>query len=355
MILFLNKNFKKICGITQYKSIIWHPMDPVSNELGGEFEFELPVGLYDEVETDFLVHNDETPDWFGVVKGIDKKDADDELTVKITGVMGGDILTRRVIYPQEQYSGPVYAVVGDILKENFISPKSINRKIENFNYENMTDLNYIQTVNLMLNGDTVAAALKGLCLQAKITYRFKLVQDADGKFTGFSLLLKTGSDISEKVIFDDVRENITSFRYAKNNSNTATHAIVGGQGSGSEQVLVAYPDYSTSDTIGLGRKEVFVDKSSLTDSDGKLAYAEYIKQLKTAGSEELKNREISEVAESDIAMNGYEIGVHFNIGDIVTISNSKINVSYTSRILGAVYSYTPGAGELNAHHHNRWR
>lgn len=345
MIVFLNKNLTRICEITQYKSIIWHPMDPVANELHGDFEFELPTGLYDEVETDYFVYNSETPDWFGVVKGIDKRDDEDGVIVEMTGVMGGDVLSRRVIYPQGQYSGPVYAVIGDILKENFISPKSLNRKIENFEYENAEDLNFINSVNLMLSGDTVAAALKGLCLQAGITYRFKLVQNENGKFIGFSLLLKTGQDLADKVIFDDIRENVSSFRYAKNISNAATHAIVGGGGSGVDQTIVQYPDYSVEDTIGIGRKEVFVDKSNLTDSNGKLEYAAYIEQLKTAGSEALKKREITEVAESDVSMFGYEIGTHFNISDIVTIGNSKIGVAYSSRVLGVVYSYSPEDGE----------
>jgi len=345
MIVFLNKNLKRICEITQYKSIIWHPMDPVSDELGGDFEFELPTGLYDEVETDYFVYNSETPDWFGVVKSIEKRDDEDGTIVKISGVMGGDVLSRRVIYPQQQYHGWIRSVVSDILKENFIAPKNINRKIENFYYESASDDNFRELVNLMLSGNTVANALKGLCLQAGCTYRFRLVQDMDGKFTGFSLRLVKGTDLSEKVIFDDVRENVSSFRYAKNVTNAATHAIVGGGGDGVDQTIVQYPDYSTEDTIGLGRKEVFVDKSNLTDSNGKLEYAAYIEQLKAAGVEELKKREISEVAESDIAMIGYEIGTHFNISDIVTISNSKISVSYTSRVLGVVYSYAPETGE----------
>lgn len=345
MIVFLNKNLHRICEITQYKSIIWHPMDPVSDELGGDFEFELPTGLYDEVEADYFVYNSETPDWFGVVKAVEKRDDEDGVLVKISGVMGGDVLSRRVIYPQQQYHGWIRSVVSDILKENFIAPKNINRKIESFNYESESDDNFRELVNLMLSGNTVANALKGLCLQAGCSYRFRLVQNEDGRFTGFSLRLVKGSDLSEKVIFDDIRENVNSFRYAKNVTNTATHAIIGGSGDGVDQTIVQYPDYSTEDTIGLGRKEVFVDKSNLTDSNGKLEYAAYIEQLKTAGIEELKKREISEVAESDIAMFGYEIGTHFNISDIVTISNSKINVSYTSRVLGVVYSYAPETGE----------
>lgn len=345
MIVFLDKSLKRICEITKYKSIIWHIMDPVSDELGGDFEFHLPTGLYDEVETDYFVYNSETPDWFGVVKGIDKRDDEDGTIVKISGVMGGDVLTRRVIYPQQQYKGWVRDVIHDILKETFISPKSLNRKVENFSYESAQDDEFRDLVNLMLNGETVAAALKGLCLQAGCSYRFRLVQNSEGRFTGFSLRLVRGADMSEKVVFDDIRENVTSFRYAKNITSAATHAIVGGSGDGVDQTIVQYPDYSTEDTIGLGRKEVFVDKSNLTDSNGKLEYAAYIEQLKTAGIEELKKREISEVAESDIAMFGYEIGTHFNISDIVTISNSKINVSYTSRVLGVVYSYAPETGE----------
>lgn len=345
MIVFLDKSLKRICEITQYKSIIWHIIDPVSDELGGDFEFELPAGLYDEVKTDYFVYNSETPDWFGVVKSIEKRDDEDGVLVKISGVMGGDVLSRRVIYPQQQYSGWIRSVASDILKETFITPKLINRKIENFSYESETDDDFRALVNLMLNGETVATALKGLCLQAGCSYRFRLVQNSEGRFTGFSLRLVRGSDLSEKVVFDDVRENVTSFRYAKNITSAATHAIVGGSGDGVDQTIVQYPDYSTEDTIGLGRKEVFVDKSNLTDSNGKLEYASYIEQLKAAGIEELKKREISEVAESDIAMFGYEIGTHFNISDIVTISNSKINVSYTSRVLGVVYSYAPETGE----------
>lgn len=345
MIVFLDKSLKRICEITQYKSIIWHIMDPVSDELGGDFEFELPAGLYDEVETDYFVFNDQTPDWFGVIKSIEKRDDEDGTIVKISGVMGGDVLSRRVIYPQQQYKGWVRDVIHDILKETFISPKSLNRKVENFSYESADDDNYRVLVNLMLRGETVAAALKGLCLQAGCTYRFRLVQNEDGRFTGFSLSLKTGADLSEKVIFDDVRENVSSFRYAKNVTNTATHAIVGGGGDGVDQTIVQYPDYSTEDTIGLGRKEVFVDKSNLTDSNGKLEYAAYIEQLKTAGIEELKKREISEVAESDISMYGYEIGTHFNISDVVTIGNTKIGISYTSRVLGVVYSSEVGIGD----------
>lgn len=130
-----------------------------------------------------------------------------------------------------------------------------------------------------------------------------------------------------RVIFSQEYNNLTSCEYTFSNQKYKTLAIVGGEGKGEERVYV---------TVGGGNdlnlREVFVDAKDLRSKD--LTPAKYKDLLRKRGEEVLQKNSIIESLESEVNGEGNFIyKKHYDLGDIVTIKNSKWNLLQHLRIV----------------------
>lgn len=151
------------------------------------------------------------------------------------------------------------------------------------------------------------------------------------------------TDGNQPVIFSQNFDNLLSSKYQSDMSNLKTFTLIGGEGEGLERFCVTYMPKHVQ---GINRREIFTDARSSSrkydDSNGTEQYlseSEYTKQLKSEGSHNLTDRQITESFKGDVdisrSMSQYGFGKDFYIGDIATVQDTEIGLYINARILKA--------------------
>lgn len=129
-----------------------------------------------------------------------------------------------------------------------------------------------------------------------------------------------GTDRTATLLFALERGNMAEPEYDYDRLDERTVAIVGGQGEGSNRVVVARtgPDYSATNDI-----ELFVDARNNTTTDG----------LNASGDAKLQEtRARQQFGYRIVQTPGCAYGVHYSLGDLVRAQYGPVNV--TQKIAG---------------------
>lgn len=172
---------------------------------------------------------------------------------------------------------------------------------------------------------------------------FRCIPDFIGKKIIFDVY--KGLDHSEhqservRVIFSDEYRNINNTVYTENDQLLKTVCYVGGQGEGADREWVIVGDNTLT---GLARREVKLDATDISP-DG-LSTTEYRAKLRQRGEELLKNEDIliSSFESDTLPRANFIYKEHYDIGDIVTVSKEKWNVSKDLRITEITEVYEQG-------------
>lgn len=345
-LLVLDKNFNAISIVDTYKSLIWTERYCQY----GDFELytQITDGTLDVIKQDYYLQRGDS-DRLMIIEQIQiKTDVEDGTELIVTGKSLESILMRRIIWGQKTISGNFQEGIKTLLTENLINPSNVNRKVDNFIFEESTDPTITElTIEAQYTGDNLYDVIESLCNETGIGFAVIFKEDTKQ----FVFKLYSGEDRSYDqtknpyVVFSPSFENIINSNYIESKSALKNVTLVGGEGEGSARRYTAVGDIS-----GLDRRELFTDARDISSDvgDGKtLTDEEYIEQLRQRGKEKLaENIEvISFEGEAETSVM-FRYGEDFFNGDIVQIADeyghetkARILEIVTSEDEDGVYTY----------------
>ena len=321
-IFILDETLSDIFIINRSKSFIW-----TERYLShGDFELLVPVTLenLEFLLIDYYVQIIDT-DLGMIIEDMEiTSNAENENMLKLSGRSLESLLERRIIWNQTILTGSLQNGIERILNENIINPTDPNRKIDNFIFQASTDPDVTNlTVDMQVDGATVAGAIGGLCETNNLGYKIEINKNKQFVFSLYAGKDRSYDQVTNPyVIFSPTFNNLLDTRYLKSTKLLKTVARVAGEGQGAERkkTTVELDGVWT----GLNRREIFVDArhiSSYTD-DGELGNTEYFKLLNQRGLEALAEYSTTEVFEGSVdPSRTFTYGKDFFLGDIVQIEN----------------------------------
>ena len=250
----------------------------------------------------------------------------DYLTV--TGKCLKSIISRRVVINQTNMDGRLETCINRLLTENIINPADSKRKINNFVFNNKTNLNL--TLKMQVTGDNLAELMTKICTNYGLGWDIKI------KNKKFVFYLYKGVDRSADqtenphVIFSYEFDNLLTSDYTEDMSNYANVAIVAGEGEGAARKKKETGNTTAS---GLNRYEIFVDARDMSTNNGQITDDEYNKMLKEKGNEALSELKKVTTFEGEVdATRNYILNQDFYLGDLVQVVN-EYGISKQTRII----------------------
>ena len=233
----------------------------------------------------------------GIVEAIDIT----EQNMEIRGRTADCILERRVYEKTEVFTGKAKSILSGLMTR-FTGARALPVLITG----DAPD----ESVDFQKTGATVLDVLQAVCEQTGLGYSVTYAPD-----TGFfTITTKIGEDKTD-LIFSPEYDNLTNPIYQSDIATYGTTAYVAGEGEGEARTVVTAGDSTKS---GLERFEIYIDARGDQKTDGQ-THSSYESQLKATGTEELKNRGVSEGMCGDIVTSGgqYEYGVDYSLGDTI--------------------------------------
>lgn len=252
-----------------------------------------------------------------------EQDTDGVDTVTFSGrelraLLGCRISVPPAIASSVTYTGTCADIVKDIVSDECIAPMSAARAITDITFDDMTASG--GTVTVTAKYDTVDDVITDACAQAG--FRCKLQYDI-GTYT---IGLRPGEDHTAggnaPVIFSDEYDNLQTATYEHDKKNSANTVYALGEGKDTEREISWFGDGST----GFDRKERMLTVSKYAsggfEDAARQALANKYSETKTFEGEAL-------------TASGYRFGVHYNVGDLVTIRSARWGVEADVRITEA--------------------
>lgn len=144
---------------------------------------------------------------------------------------------------------------------------------------------------------------------------------------------------NKRVIFSEVYRNINKATYTTNSQNYKTHAIVFGDGEGTERTVIQ----ATVDEAAAGwsRREVMVDARDIRRDE--LTEEQYMSALIQRGTEKLAEYGIVECLEAATQPNmNFNYKEDYDLGDIVTVNKKAWGIKMDKRITEVQEVYENG-------------
>lgn len=314
-IVLLDKNFIPVYVVDSYESFIW--TDRYSEP--GDFEYYNLANeeILNTFKIGYYLINSES-DHTMIVESIEtESDAENGDHVRITGRSIESLLERRLVWSQTIINGNLQSGLKKIFNNNIISPSVTKRKIDNFifvdsNDKRITDLK----LEAQYTGDVILTVVNDICASEKMGYKLIL---EDKKFY-FGLYFGTDRSDAQnelpKVTFGFDYDNVINMDYTEDYKTERNVALVAGEGEGTARVRV-----TVGDAEGIERKELYVDARDLSkeiEGGGTLSDAEYQRQLKQRGQEQLSEATAEKNFEGEVdAENLFKYNRDFVLGDIV--------------------------------------
>lgn len=328
---------KKI--LDSYLSSIW----TVRYDQYGDFEICAPYSkdIFDEIKLDDYIMRPDS-DRMMVVEDIQiNTDAEGGNQIIFSGRSIESILDRRVLFDQTIVVGNTQDGVKFLLDGNAITPSDEKRKLPIVFRKNEDSAVTSLETAYQFSGETLYEAIEALCVDGSIGFR--LIPDLNAK--NFIFELYSGVDRSyyqtarPYVVFSPGFDNIITSNYMSSKKEYKNVAYAAGEGEGSERTVISV--YSgEAEASGLSRRELYVDAGSVssTTSDGQITESDYLDQLASRGSEELKEVKSTTYFEGEVdTSRQFVYGVDFEIGDIVQLQN-EYGIEGCARITELVLS-----------------
>lgn len=357
-LLILDNNYEAVTTLDDIESVLWTKK---FNDVG---ECELYLSCNKEIlemlKMDYYIYRYDDDMICIINDRIIETSIEEGNNLTIKGVDVVDILSGRTIWHTINFTGTTGNLIKKILNDNVIDPGSdyINRKIDNliFDDENINEFNDEITIQLTCK-DYVLNTIKSIC--QKYDYGFKLTFDIDTKKFIFKLYKgtdKSSMENDEYVEFSNDYGNIISTKYEEDKTVYKTVARVGGvEAEDGTRLFVNV--VRGNENIGLKRKELFVDGSSVKNvmsleevqllyPNGTVSGSSYVKNgntiatkeasgnnykleddyyaplLRQLGRNALINYNLSFSFEGEIDTNdSYQYKIDYNLGDIVKVIN----------------------------------
>ncbi|MBQ9014472.1 MAG: leucine-rich repeat protein [Bacilli bacterium] len=347
-LVLYNKNFEQECIIDTFNSLIW----TTRYQKPGDFEIYISpyTELFKKAKLDYYIYNKNSEQMMIIENIKTEIDVEKGTFATISGRSLESILDRRIIWDTTWYAGSIVDCIKLLIDKNIIDPSYSKRQIQNFEWGGVlgTDYQISQITKLGIDfqskGENLLTAIQNISKEYNIG--FKIICDINDNFK-FKLYLYTGYDRSANNIegnivveFSPNNDNLQESNFIEKNEKYKNVTLIGGEGDSDKR---QYEELYSDKYEGLDRREIFTDASSINRSlDGHiLSLAEYKRQLKEKGKENLNNNELEEVFDGKVLANSammFEYGKDFFIGDIVSLRN-EFDKTGTSIITEIVESY----------------
>lgn len=272
-------------------------------------------------------------------------DTEKGYTMTLAGMQAKSILNQRVINNAKVLSTDLARAINGLVLENAGANASAER---NMNIE-VVESSVVETI------EETQATVGDLL---EFTENLLKTKECGSEIYIENNVLKyrvyKGQDKSGFVIFSQGFDNLLNSEYEESNINEKTCILVESEG--------VFQEYnSNSNAKGIDRKEIFFESSvspKYTNSQGEeveldLTNSEQLATFKNFlvedGKEQLTNYKVEQTFNGDIdtALNQYEFGVDYYLGDKVKIQDGYLNIIYTPRIIKVTLSQnTTGYSEL---------
>lgn len=260
-------------------------------------------------------------------------DSENGFMITATGSGIKNVLRRRIIWSQMNFSGTVESAIRSVVEENAIFPTELPylRTIPNLYLSAPIGLD--DTADMQVFGENVADWIETVCK----TYGYGWdIYISEGRWM-FELFKGTDRTYSQTdvdpVVFSPDFDNLYSYTYSEDRSSFFNAALVGGEDYGTAKRTA-----SVGGSSYLNRHEIYIDGSSVS-SNGEIITPEvYERLLESYGREQLAQYGIVKKVEGSIEPNGmYKLNEDYFLGDIVQISDGK-TVNAKARIAEIIYS-----------------
>ena len=284
-ILVLDENLEVIDIVETFNSFIWTDR---YNEYG---DFELRISIDDRsvkaLRIDRYLQNRDS-DHLMIIDTLEiDSDAEDGTYLVVTGKSLESILGRRIVWGLKILEGNLQNGIKSLLNENVISPSNLDRKINNFVFEESTDPLITElSIKAQYTGDNLYDVIHTICENQNLGFKVTL---NDSKQFVFKLYSGKDRSYSQSenpyVIFSPKFDNLLSGNYIESKAAWKNVTLVGGEGEGTERRYTAVGNVS-----GLKRREIFTDArdvSSTTEAGETISSDAYISLLRQRGKEKL--------------------------------------------------------------------
>ena len=327
----LNTSLDAISVVDDYESLIWTDR----YQEYGDFEIYTPVtpDILNVLKQDYYLINRDSEHVMIVEKLLIKTDVEMGNHITITGRSLESILKRRIIWGLRSISGNLQNGIKTLLEENIINPSDLDRKIDNFVFEESTDERITSlTIEAQYTGDELYEVISKLCKEHGLGFRITLNDNKQFVFKLYAGIDRSYNQIENTyVIFSPNFENIVNSNYIESKSSLKNVTLVGGEGEGSERRY-----FTVGSASGLDRRELFTDARDITSDIGDgiiLTEEEYNAKLTQRGNEKLSENIDIVSFEGEIEPTVmFKYREDFFNGDIIQIENEYGHAT-TARII----------------------
>ena len=319
-ITVLNSKFEAAAIVDSYKSFIWTER---YNEYG---DFELCVPMADPSVKELLIDRYlriRDSEYVMIIDTLQvDSDSEDGNYLIVTGKSLESILERRIVWGLKTLSGNFQNGIKTLLEENIISPSNVDRKIENFVFEESSDQTIKElAIDAQYTGDNLYDVIRTLCGDRGIGFKVTLNDSNQFVFKLYSGLDRSYSQTENPyVVFSPKFDNLTSGSYIESKAAWKNVTLVGGEGEGTSRRYTAVGNIS-----GLNRRETFTDARDISSDlgdGGTLTSDEYIYLLRQRGKETLsENIDVMSFEAEAETTQMFQYGIDFFNGDIVQLED----------------------------------
>jgi hypothetical protein len=284
------------------------------------------------------------------IESIKKEITTNGLELQVRGKLLEGYASFRIIWGQYTKTGAVSEIMYDLVRQNAISPANLNRILPRLKFpDERPQLG--GTIDFQNTGGNLHDILEALSETHGLGWEiwldpfvraltFHVVQGID-----YTLENTDGND---PIIFDSDMEDILASSYFYNKNTLRNVALVAGAGEGSARKTV-----TINDSVGLDRRELFVDARDLSDTDtnmNPIPAAQYTNMMIERGKNKLDEWPIVETFNANLRVQGtvqYQYGVDYRKGDWVTIQDRDLGITISAKITEAQKIYDNEGFTLN--------
>lgn len=287
----------------------------------------------------------------GIVEIIQKTLSQSGPEINIKGRLLEGYLSYRVMWniynAQDKY---VSVVLREIIETNCINPLIPDRKLKYLKL-NPLQITLGEKMSVQRTGSDVLATVEEISDSQGVGFGIEFYPTSkEMLFTVYKGVDRTESQTNvPPVVLSSETEDILSSTYFHNTSEYKTVALVAGAGEGVDRKRVIIGgEYS-----GISRRELYVDARDLQQTDEEsnpMPEEDYNKLLTQRGLEYLADKKDIKSFDAVIKSFGdqqHVYGVDYKLGDLVTVSDSVINISVSARVTEVERVFDQNGQSLN--------
>lgn len=324
-----NTNFDLVGIIDTATAVIWNR----KYYTAGDFEIHAPANDLEIslLQKQYIITKNDSVE-FGVIEKLSIEQSEQGEFIKVVGRFGSSILGRRIIFETTVLNTTFEDAMRTLVYNNAIASSISDRNIQNLELGALNG--FSESVSFQVSYRNLLVTLQGLSETSGIGYRVRFEPETKKLvFETYKALNRSiEQSINPHAIFSNDYDNLIASIYQTSDLSYSNVALVGGEGEGIDRKMVVVGSASSFD-----RYEIFVNATEIRMED-EITEPEYYAMLAQKGVESLAPR--VEYFEGNVLTSGtLNYKQDYDLGDIVTIENSKWGKRINVQITGIIEVY----------------